>query len=400
MRAVTALGASVLGTTLVLGTVAAVPAVADETYRVPKGRHLTLRGHGYGHGHGMSQHGAEGAARQGHSYREILRHYYPGTSLGRMRGRIRVLLTADTTADVKVSPARGLSVRDRADGNVWTLPTRRRIDRWRILPNGVVQAHRARWRRWDMPGRRTALRGEGEFFAREPITLWVPSGSGETARRYRGILRSAQPWSGSSDRNTVNVLRMDAYLRGVVPAEMPASWSLEALKSQAVAARTYATRDRRANRHRYYHTCDTTSCQVYGGFGSEYSTTNRAIRQTRREILRYGGEPAFTQFSSSSGGWTSSGGYSYLPAKRDPWDNWSGNSVHTWQRRISARVLERRYPALGRLRAIRIVRRDGNGQWRGRVLNAVLVGRRSNKRVTGDDLRWAYTLWSTWFTVR
>jgi stage II sporulation protein D len=391
-RAVQALGAIGLGTALVLSGLTATAAAADRTYNIPANDRLTLRGHGYGHGNGMSQYGAEGAARAGKGYRQILAKYYPGTSLGTMRGRIRVLITADTTADVKVSPARGLSVRDRADGRTWQLPTRSAISRWRILPGGRVHFHNGdRWRRWAVP-RRTTLRGDGEFFAREPITLWVPAGGAEVGKRYRGALRS-------SNGDTVNTLKMDRYIRGVVPAEMPASWSLEALKSQAVAARTYATRDRAANASRYYQTCDTTSCQVYGGVGSEYPSTNKAVRQTARQILRYGGEPAFTQFSASSGGYTGDGGYPYLRPRRDPWDKWSGNYVHTWKATVDTATLERRYGSLGRLKAVRIVRRNGYGDWGGRVERMRLIGSRNTVTISGDDMRWAYGLRSSWFTI-
>jgi SpoIID/LytB domain protein len=353
---------------------------------------VTLHGHGYGHGHGLSQYGAEGAARAGKGYREILRHYYPGTRLGRMRGKIRVLITADSSSDVKVSPTRGLSVRDRGTGRSWTLPVGDRIDRWRVVGERVQFHKPAGWRRWNMPGPRRTLRGDGEFFAKTPIKLWVASGGGEAARRYRGKLRA-------SHGNTVNVLRMDSYLRGVVPAEMPASWSLNALKSQAVAARTYATNERSRNHSRYYQTCDTTSCQVYGGVAYEYASTNRAVRETARRILRYHGEPAFTQFSASSGGWTSAGGYPYLPAKKDPWDKWSGNDVHRWTTTVSTDKLERRYSSLGRLRTIRVTRRDGNGHWNGRVLRMRLEGSRNDVTISGDDFRWVYGLRSNWFTI-
>ncbi|MDQ4007742.1 MAG: SpoIID/LytB domain-containing protein, partial [Actinomycetota bacterium] len=380
-----------LGVALGAGGLAVVPAAA-QVYYVPVTDKVTLHGHGYGHGHGLSQYGAEGAARAGSGYREILRHYYPGTTLGRMRGKIRVLITADGTSDVKVSPTRGLSVRDRGSGRSWALPVGDRIDRWRIVGDRVQLHRRAGWRRWDMPGRRTTLRGEGEFFARTPIRLWVPSGGGEATRRYRGVLRAV-------NGNTVNVLTMDRYLRGVVPAEMPASWSLEALKSQAVAARTYATNERSRNRTRYYQTCDTTSCQVYGGVAYEHANTNRAVRETARQILRYNGEPAFTQFSASSGGWTSAGGYPYLPARKDPWDKWSGNSVHRWSATVSTDRLERRYDSLGRLRTIRVTRRDGNGHWNGRVLRMRLEGSRNDVTITGDDFRWIYGLRSNWFTI-
>jgi stage II sporulation protein D len=392
MRTVRALGAIGLGSVLAFSGMTVTPAAADTVYRVPDDGRITLRGHGYGHGNGMSQYGAEGAARAGKSYREILAKYYSGTRMGTMRGRIRVLVTGDTTSDVKVSPARGLAVRDLADGRRWQLPIRDRITRWRILTTGRVQFHNGnRWRRWEVPGRNT-LRGQGEFVARQPLTLWVPAGGGEIARRYRGALRSAYG-------DTVNVLKMDAYVRGVVPAEMPASWSLEALKSQAVAARTYATRLREANRTRYYHACDTTACQVYGGVNYEHASTNRAVRETARQILRYGGQPAFTQFSSSSGGYTGNGGLPYLRPQPDPWDGWSGNHVHSWKTTIDTARLERKYQSLGRLRAVRITDRNGYGDWGGRVQHMRLIGSRNTVTITGDDLRWTYGLRSSWFTI-
>jgi stage II sporulation protein D len=392
-QTVRALAAAGLGAALAAGGLAATPAAAAGVYYIPVTDRVTLHGHGYGHGHGLSQYGAEGAARAGHDYREILARYYPGTRLGRARGGIRVLVTADTTADVTVSRATGLRLRDLTRGRSWVLPARRRIDRWRILPDGRVQAHRPRgWRRWDVPGPRTRLPGDGEFSAPGPLTLWVPGGGGDARRQYRGRLRATHG-------DTVNVVSLDGYLRGVVPAEMPASWSLEALKAQAVAARTYAARDRAANRTRHYQTCDTTSCQVYGGVGAEEPRTNRAVRRTARRILRHRGRPAFTQFSASSGGWTSAGGYPYLPARRDPWDDWSGNGVHTWRTSVDVSRLERRYRSLGRLLAIKVTRRDGNGDWNGRVLGLLLDGSRDDVRISGDDFRWAFGLRSTWFRI-
>jgi SpoIID/LytB domain protein len=191
---------------------------------------------------------------------------------------------------------------------------------------------------------------------------------------------------------------MDNYLRGVVPLEMPASWSKQALRAQAVVARTYAAFERRAHRRGHYQICDTTSCQVYGGASAEYRRTNRAVRKTAGRIVTYRGRPAFTQFSSSSGGWTSAGGQRYLAARRDPWDDWPGNSVHTWTTTIDASRLENSYPGIGRLKRMR-VHRDGNGHWGGRIVTATLVGSAGRVTVTGDSLRWAFGLRSTWFNA-
>jgi SpoIID/LytB domain protein len=367
-------------------------------------RAFVVRGHGFGHGHGMSQYGAEGAARAGRSFRQILHFYYPHTTPARVGGWLRVLITADTSTDVTVLPARRLSVRDLADGASWRLPTRAAHARkWRIVPkagNAALSAVQYRnasgWQRWNLPGRRKVLRGDGQFGASGPIRLVLPDGS---LRAYRGMLRSASPEPGSGTRDTVNVATFDQYVRGVLAAEMPSSWSRAALKAQAVAARSFAAYARRAAGGSYWQVCDTTTCQVYGGVSAETARTNRAVTGTARSILTFRGSPALTQFSSSSGGWTSYGGMAYLPAKADPYDAWSGNANHDWRMRVGAGVLEGAYAGLGRLRAVRVVKRDGHGEWGGRALQVRLRGTRGNVRLSGDDLRWVLGLPSTWFTA-
>jgi len=375
-------------------------AATEQASSASANRSITIRGHGYGHARGMSQYGAQGAALKGKSYRQIVNFYYPGTSWSQLKGRIRVLIGADTTSAVTVSPARGLAVRDRDTGQVYRLPTAGNVKRWRInLVGGrtVIERLTDQWRAYDPPGKANGvLRGVGEFFADRPITLWFPNGS---TRKYRGILRAASPHDRARSFDTVNVLSMDDYLQGVVPYEMPASWHPEAVKAQAIAARTYATWSRNQNRSRYYQICDTTSCQVYGGVNGEDSRSNTAIVATTRQILTYGGQPAFTQFSSSSGGWTAKGGAPYLPAQQDPYDGWSGNSMHTWSTTVSASTLERKYPRLGTLRGIRVTDRTGHGEWGGRVNRLVLDGSRGDVAMSGDSFRWAVGLRSTWFKL-
>jgi SpoIID/LytB domain protein len=369
----------------------------DQSYWVPVGKEIVVNGHGYGHGHGMSQHGAQGAALKGLAYKEIVDFYYPGTSWGRVKGKVRVLISADTSDDVVVSPVDGLSIRDLADRSTHELPVREEITRWRIdVRDGrsVVEFYSDRWRRFGAAWARS-LAGDAEFLANSPITLWTPSGS----TTYRGILRSASPSPGSSSRDTVNVVSMDQYVMGVVPYEMPASWHPEAVRAQAVAARTYATWSRNQNPQRYYQICDTTSCQVYGGTDSEDSRSNAAVAATRRQILTFGGKPAFTQFSASSGGWTSEGSVPYLPAQEDPYDAWEGNTVHTWSATVDAAQLERSNPSIGRLQRVWVTSREGNGEWRGRVNEIVLDGTEGNVTISGDSFRWAFGLRSRWFSI-
>ena len=167
------------------------------------------------------------------------------------------------------------------------------------------------------------------------------------------------------------------------------------MRAQAVAARTYAAYERD---HVTGPLCDTTSCQVYGGFDAEFPASNDAVQATAHEVLLYKGAPAFTQFASSSGGWTSAGSVPYLPAKRDPYDGWAGNPVHSWSTRVSDALIESRWPGIGNLTRITVIRRDGHGEWGGRVESVRLVGRLGGVQVSGDTLRSVLGLRSTWVT--
>jgi stage II sporulation protein D len=363
---------------------------AARLHFVPGSRNVVITGHGYGHGIGMSQYGAEGAARKGKTWRQIVGFYYPGTTVRTAGGNIRVLITGDTTSDVKVSPAAKLHIRDLKAKKAWRLPARPGLTRWRVNPNGWVQRYEGgKWRRWRQ------MSGNSEFFrpGGAPIRLWVPGSGGEVSKAYRGRLRSVRS-------NTVNALGLEQYLRGVVPLEMPASWSNAALQAQAVAARTYALRLRAANNSRYYQICDTTSCQVYGGADREDNRADRAVKAVAGKVLKHNGAFALTMFSSSNGGFSASGGLPYLRAQRDTWDGWGGNPVHTWKKTIKARTIESAYPAIGRLIGVNIVSRDGNGQWGGRVERLRLNGTKADVTLSGTDFRFRFGLRSHWLYVR
>ena len=375
-----------------LGPGAPASAASTDAWRVPAHATITIKGHGYGHGHGMSQYGAEGAAREGLGYRQIVQFYYPGTDWGTAKGRVTVLITADTTDDLIVEARRGLTVRDTAGGGRVPLPANG-ATRWKVAvgDDGVnrVLYRTQRWHRW------RSLDGQGEFYAAgDPVTLVTPSGD----RAYRGRLRVGVTSSG--DRVTVNDVALDNYLKGVVPLEIPASWSPAAVRAQAVAARTYAAYERRHPQAAAYQLCDTWSCQVYGGYDAEYPASNQAVDDTARQVLLSGGDPAFTQFGSSSGGWTSAGSVPYLPAQKDPYDGWSGNPVHTWSVKVGDDVLERTWPAVGDLRRIAVTKRDGNGDWGGRVSSLTLSGTGGKVTVSGDTFRTLLGLRSTWVTFR
>ena len=381
-------GLTTLATLLITAPPGAASRAVSQSYTVPSNGVLKLTGHGYGHGHGMSQYGARGAARQRLTHRRILAFYYPGTVVSSIGRKIRVLITADTDNDVRVVPASGLRVRKMGGSSSYLLPTPARTTTWRLRTvggNTVLDYYNGSWHAYKPGGK--ALTGAHEFFRRgSSVTLRVAGGT----RAYRGVLRL----DGS---NTINALPLDDYVKGVVPREMPTSWEIAAVRAQAVAARTYAAFDRAAHSTRSYHTCDTTSCQVYGGLSAEDSRGNAAVAATQYQVLTYKGTPAFTQFGSSSGGWLSAGSMPYLVAKADKYDGYSGNPMHTWNTTVSRGAIQQAWPSLGTLKRVVVTQRDGHGDWYGRVERTTLDGTRSNVVVSGDTFRSRFGLRSRWF---
>ena len=208
-----------------------------------------------------------------------------------------------------------------------------------------------------------------------------------------------------------NVVAVEAYLRAVVASEVPAAWPVNALRSQAVAARSYALRERHDRSGNSFHVYDSTRSQVYPGMvlyddqwrvvrTYENARTDAAVRDTSGVFLEVGGVPAFTQFSSSNGGWTVRGSYAYLPQKQDDWDRAAtANPYREWSDTMSASALESRYPQVGTLRRIRILERDGGGEWGGRITKISIDGSAGSVTVSGDlSIRGALGVRSSYLT--
>jgi SpoIID/LytB domain protein len=381
-----ALGVLALVLALDLG---ASPTASAEEIDVPQPTTWAVTGHGWGHGHGLSQYGALGAAEQGLGWKQILGFYYPGTRLGRAHGPVKVLITADRK-DVVVDARSGLRLQATRDRKSFLLgKVRPGATRWRIKPAGaksLVQFKKTAgaWARF------AAFPGVVQFTAgSRPITLRLPH---HASADYRGALRSVE-------HHTVNVLSLDRYVQGVVPREVPVSWPADAVRAQAVAARTYAAYER-ASTTTYYDLCDTTSCQVYGGEDAEDPASDAAVRATRGRVVIHQGGPAFTQFSSSNGGWSSAGSQPYLVAQPDPYEASSGNPNATWTATLTSQQLEKEWPQIGTLSHVSLTR-DGNGDFGGRVTQATLTGSAGSVQVTGDDLRYLMgdAGRSTWFRL-
>jgi stage II sporulation protein D len=393
-------GLSVTGMLAATALVLAGAPSGAAAIQIPDHATLKITGHGFGHGHGLSQYGAQGAAKKGLTGQQIVHFYYPHTKSGHVGGSVKVLITADTDSRTTVVNRTGLAVHDLGRGGKTTLLPAKgvagRATQWRLSPgrNGATQvAYRnAGWHTW------RTLAGDGEFRSAKPITLVV----GSARVTYRGSLQSRTPPPQTSTlrRVTVNKVPLDAYVQGVVPREMPALWEQAALRAQAVAARTYAAFEAGSSTNPRWNLCDTSQCQVYGGESAEFPTSNEAVAKTKGQVRMFHRKPAFTQFSSSNGGWESAGGKPYLPAQKDPYEKLSGNPNHTWTAKVSARTIEKAWPQLGNLQSITIDRRDGHGQWGGRVLVISLHGSQGDvQQVSGDTFRSALGLRSTWFTI-
>jgi SpoIID/LytB domain protein len=379
------------------GTSCADGATSAPGIQIPNHATLKIAGRGFGHGHGMSQYGAQGAARQGLSAKQIVAFYYPHTKAGQIGGKVRVLISADTDGNTTVVNRSGLKVHNLAGGAT------------RALPTSGAAGHASQWRMSGATGGKTTvsfrndgwhvwrkLGGDGEFRAGGPITLVLRTGK----VTYRGRLQSRTPAHASpTERKTVNNVSLEAYVQGVVPREMFASWRQAALRAQAIAARSYAAEQASEPTDDPWNLCDDDHCQVYGGMSAEVSTTNTATAKTSGQIRTFGGKPAFTQFSASNGGWMSDGGKPYLIAKKDRFDPWSGNPYRSWTTKVTAAAVENAFPSIGNLKSLSVTQRDGNGLWGGRVETMKLVGSNGTVTPSGDTFRIALGLRSTWFTV-
>ncbi len=163
-----------------------------------------------------------------------------------------------------------------------------------------------------------------------------------------------------------------------------------------MAARSIAVQFIRRNQATY-DICDTTQCQVFTGptaYSSSgaatslwYASSTAAGTDTAGQILTYQGVVATTQYSASNGGWSTSGGLPYLPARADPWDGAApGDQVHSWQASLPVSALEAAFPSVGSLQRLVVTSRDGNGEWGGRVLTVRLEGTGGAFATTGAGI--------------
>ncbi len=337
---------------------------------------FVVSGHGWGHGIGMSQWGAYGYAKNGFTYKQILSHYYPTTTLGPAPvRRVRVLLASGSPSLV-VSSEDDFKVKD-AGGATHVVAS----GKYTLKPKLALAV--------DGVDKPQQLVGPLTFTAgKSPLAL------GD--RAYRGSFEVA---ADGHKLKIVNVVSLEQYLYGVVPAEVPDDWPAEALKAQAVVARSYALSHLAGGDFDVY---PDTRSQVYLGLPEEVASTTAAVSATAGQVVLYQGKVASTYYHSTSGGrtaaiedvWPGETPVPYLVSVPDPYDN--ASPYHDWgpiaiTRERLAKLLKVQGPLMDATAVV-------NGSQR--VTSVTGVGRNGPAApIDASTLRSALDLRSTWFTI-
>lgn len=383
---------------------------------------FTVRGHGFGHGIGMSQYGAKGMAERGASYSTILRHFYQGTTLGSLSTEpvVRVAIQKDdvsqgywtvrgNNADIWVDyPGRSNSTGNFASGGYLVLPkgqsftvtplgstTKITIRDQNSVPKAVITGNWVHlWERDTTKPRYSGL-------------VQIMHATGPFVRQnilYNGSLKLERGTTTATNAllHARNYVYLEDYVKCVVPRESPASWATEAIKSQAVAARSYAYALLKPASS--FDMWCTTSSQVYNGWG-QWDATDGNVRHgdnpdtaalegdwqsdpevaaTRLQLVKYGSTTVVTYFHSASGGhtedidkaWPSAAAQPYYQGVPDPygasayddWGPWTYTASQVRTRLLSAGVLAADLPAT--ITDMRVTKRGDSG----RVMELVLYG--------------------------
>lgn len=162
-----------------------------------------------------------------------------------------------------------------------------------------------------------------------PIRISLSASQAGRAYRPRLVLRQR-----NGRLQVINILPLEDYLLGVVPLEMPSSFPREALRAQAIAARSWTVRNRYKHEREGFDVCDTTHCQVYGGYDAERDSTTEAVRETAGLVLLQQGLPVDATYTADCGGQPALNGNRPLPPPdRDSSgrDYCEANPRHRWQ---------------------------------------------------------------------
>ena len=300
---------------------------------------VTFYGKGWGHGIGLSQWGAQGWAEGAVGPRltgeQIVAKYFPGARLSSqpITQPFRVLLSAPSTGCVgntigsvaRMQSEGGMRLVNSADPSVVYAETAPN-EPLRFWNDGGSLVVRDEWSR-------EIVFAAPDTLMLMPKQFWDPIYIDQKGLGYRGNLQVGLREEGNL--RVVNFVSSDDYMKGALPGEMPSHWEFEALRAQAIAARTYAAWRQSTAGDRTWDVRDDTADQCYGGHGFESARTSAAVDATAALILTYDGKPIRALYSSASGGisenvgcvleaeragdtWECAKGWPYLQVTEDP----------------------------------------------------------------------------------
>lgn len=275
------------------------------------GSRVTIYGGGNGHGVGMSQFAAyDLAANHDYEYDEILKRSYPNSKIKNMyslKGVGKIINVGITTSNGRLDHGKVVL---KSNGKMDIIGSGFKIN---VPPREKVVIENKGNRLWvSVNGRHRVkthnamdITAHGYYITIEGLKrmhTWSP--------QYRGEMIIKPSNTSSSGIRVINKVKIEDYLKQVVPSEMPQSFGLEALKSQAVAARTYALSDYLKGRYikEGFHVKDTTESQVYNN-QKENPDATKAVETTAGEVLLHNGKPIDAKYFSTSSGFTESASY-------------------------------------------------------------------------------------------
>ncbi len=223
---------------------------------------------------------------------------------------------------------------------------------------------------------------------RDPRGVWLGK------RRFGGELRLLEK---TNTIQVINYLKIEKYLKSVVGSEMPKNWPIEALKAQAVAARTYALHQ--LKKRTDYDVNSSVSSQVYLGLESETNKTVQAVDSTRSIVMLYKGDLIDAVFHSSSGGQTESsvevwGKYRAYLISVLGYDQ--SSPFYKWEKKIEHKKLDEIFKTIGGFNTMRIIQKTKTN----RASIVKVYGPKGVKFISGKELRSLLNLKSTLFNLK
>ena len=372
-------------------------AALQETY--------TFEGSGWGHGVGMCQYGARGMAAAGYDYQGILTHYYRGTQVqawgcpasirvGLLEGQSVIYLVAESGSFTFYTSDGDIPGGTMAPGGTWTVAADEQGRFFIVRPDGTCVNNTS----YGGMYKPLYVRGSGEG---DVLRLSQNGNRGVShLSAYTPLELNLYGASYPYSLRAILISWFETYLKGI--AEVPGSWPQEAVRAQAVAARSYAVRSMGKHASSNYDICDETHCQYYKGSDQEKDAGwTQAVDATAGQVLTYAGQVAQCFYSASCGGHTDNNedvwGGSPVPYLRGvpcPWcedpenDPFASWTVTYTRQEMEARLNSRPSTYVGTLYGMDLSDRTPSG----RVRYAAFTGSAGTVRITGEQLRSYFSL--------